>query len=72
MTTLLAELDAAFASAAPDGPTRAQVAVRLREFLSKWAADTRAPAEDSNAADLTTATDGEMISIIERELGVSR
>jgi acyl carrier protein len=74
VATLLAELDAvdaSFATAAPDGLTRAQVAVRLRDFLSKWA-DTRTHAEETDPADLNTATDEEMIDIIERELGVSR
>ncbi|HEU5473401.1 MAG TPA: SDR family NAD(P)-dependent oxidoreductase [Actinophytocola sp.] len=71
VVALLAEIEAtdrAFTHAEPDGLTRAQVAVRLQAFLDKWAT---AGSETPVTADLESASDEEMIDLIERELGLS-
>ncbi|MGB3441194.1 MAG: KR domain-containing protein, partial [Actinophytocola sp.] len=66
--TLLAgldEMDEVFGRQAPDGLTRARVAVRLRAFLDRWV--------DGRPAGLDLAdtdTDADMLRMIEQELGI--
>ncbi|MDF5759360.1 type I polyketide synthase [Spongiactinospora sp. TRM90649] len=66
----LDSLDAAFSAAAPDGLTRVKVAVRLQAFLSRWA-DARSSGDDVAVDDLESASDEEMLDLIQRELGLT-
>ncbi|TDP92877.1 type I polyketide synthase [Labedaea rhizosphaerae] len=78
VSALLAGLDAmdeAFRKAAPDGLTRMKVAVRLRGFLDRWAdarsADSAAPGAGGAVDDeLASASDDEMLRMVEAELGI--
>ncbi|MGX7825874.1 type I polyketide synthase [Actinokineospora sp. 24-640] len=68
---LLAGLDAmdeVFGRQAPDGLTRARVAVRLRAFLDRWA-DGR-PSAPEPLEEFAADSDDDMIRMIEQELGI--
>ncbi|MER5556915.1 type I polyketide synthase, partial [Streptomyces sp. NPDC002793] len=71
--SLLSELDtleAEFVATPPDGLTRARVAVRLQSFLSRWADERQSADPDDGTTDLDDVTDEEMLSLIDRELGL--
>ncbi|MDB1090414.1 phosphopantetheine-binding protein, partial [Streptomyces sp. ACA25] len=61
-------LEAEFSATPPDGLTRAKMAVRLQAFLSRWA-DGR-PSAAGDPSELEDASDEEMLSLIDRELGL--
>ncbi|GAA2552924.1 hypothetical protein GCM10010435_24070 [Winogradskya consettensis] len=66
----LAELDEAFGGAGFDALARAKVTVRLQSFLSKWTAAAPAATGAGSVDDtLEAASDDELISFIEQQLG---
>ncbi|MFC4852879.1 type I polyketide synthase [Actinophytocola glycyrrhizae] len=67
----LDEVDEVFGRQAPDGLTRARVAVRLRTFLDRWVDGRPAPAGlDLADTDAEADTDADMLRMIEQELGI--
>jgi hypothetical protein len=69
---LLAELDrfeTALSTATPDDLTRMRVAVRLQMIVSKWNGFGEPAAEPAEISQLESASDDEIISFINSELG---
>jgi acyl carrier protein len=65
----LDKLEAIFSTATPDDLTRMKVAMRLQMLLSKWNGFREEAAESAGTPLLDTASDDEMIELINRELG---
>jgi hypothetical protein len=67
--TELDKLEAMLSTASPDDLTRMKVATRLQMLLSKWNDSTEQAAESVEVSDLESASDDEIISFINKELG---
>lgn len=72
LLTELDKLEASLVTSEPDALTRTRVAVRLQAFLAKWQGeetDSSSAAEGGVLGQLESASDDELLSFINREMG---
>ncbi|MFE9767965.1 type I polyketide synthase, partial [Streptomyces sp. NPDC005808] len=70
LLTELDKLEVSLVTSEPDALTRTRVAVRLQAFLAKWQGEeTESAAEGGVLGQLESASDDELLSFIDREMG---